>query len=345
MGTALEDHEARHPERQQSGASRPRPTVKTSTTTHRQISRSGPTELRADKRRSRQADKEKPAVAKASRQRIADEASTTTPDINCYLIDNNGFIIVAEDLSLTGVFFGKAEGAVMSKLVSMGSFKRVNLYDYQAICRVYAQTSDTAHTLLHPYFALFAAVRWLLTELVIFLLEFNLYSWWYSDLTIKGSPINIECLQNEAALAGSPAGPGREYGYVSGPGSQDHEPDDQVVPSQRLSFNCIAMCGDSGNIHFKGGGRQPSLQHFLQEEKHCSDQASSGVLLVRRTTLNEQVPLQRIEVPRRGEVMVSTTAWGRSPRTSAPHPGTRHGVTRDLEASAIGPGRGCREEH
>uniref|UniRef100_A0A672NHS2 Voltage-dependent calcium channel alpha-2/delta subunit conserved region domain-containing protein n=1 Tax=Sinocyclocheilus grahami TaxID=75366 RepID=A0A672NHS2_SINGR len=49
----------------------------------------------------------------------------------------------------TGVFFGEAEGAVMSKLVSMGSFKRVNLYDYRSICRVYAQTSDTAHTLLH----------------------------------------------------------------------------------------------------------------------------------------------------------------------------------------------------
>ncbi|XP_016348532.1 voltage-dependent calcium channel subunit alpha-2/delta-3 [Sinocyclocheilus anshuiensis] len=111
--------------------------------------------------------------------------SCDNDEISCYLIDNNGFIIVAEDLSLTGVFFGEAEGAVMSKLVSMGSFKRVNLYDYRSICRVYAQTSDTAHTLLHPYFALFAAVRWLLTEFVIFLVEFNLYSWWHSDLTIK----------------------------------------------------------------------------------------------------------------------------------------------------------------
>ncbi|KAG7258435.1 hypothetical protein CRUP_006787, partial [Coryphaenoides rupestris] len=43
----------------------------------------------------------------------------------------------------TGKFFGEAEGAVMSKLLQMGSFKR-------------------------------------------FLVEFNLYSWWYSDLTVKG---------------------------------------------------------------------------------------------------------------------------------------------------------------
>ncbi|MGH0140673.1 UNVERIFIED_CONTAM: hypothetical protein FKN15_037781, partial [Acipenser sinensis] len=57
-------------------------------------------------------------------------------NISCYLIDNNGFILVSEDFS-------------------------------------------------QPYFAFFAAVKWILTELVIFLVEFNLYSWWYSDLTVK----------------------------------------------------------------------------------------------------------------------------------------------------------------
>uniref|UniRef100_W5L6B2 Calcium voltage-gated channel auxiliary subunit alpha2delta 3 n=1 Tax=Astyanax mexicanus TaxID=7994 RepID=W5L6B2_ASTMX len=69
-------------------------------------------------------------------------------DINCYLIDNNGFILVAEDSSLTGVFFGEAEGAVMSRLLAMGSFKRVTLYDYQAICRIYAESSDGSSRLL-----------------------------------------------------------------------------------------------------------------------------------------------------------------------------------------------------
>uniref|UniRef100_A0A6Q2Z4H2 VWFA domain-containing protein n=1 Tax=Esox lucius TaxID=8010 RepID=A0A6Q2Z4H2_ESOLU len=84
-------------------------------------------------------------------------------NINCYLIDNNGFILVAEDYSLTGMFFGEAEGAVMNKLLLMGSFKRVTLYDYQAICRIFSESSDSARTLL----------------------DFNLYSWWYSDLTAK----------------------------------------------------------------------------------------------------------------------------------------------------------------
>ncbi|CAG6021517.1 unnamed protein product [Menidia menidia] len=109
--------------------------------------------------------------------------------INCYLIDNNGFILVAEDYSLTGTFFGEAEGAVMSKLLQMGSFKRVTLYDYQALCWVFSESSDSGHTLLDPYFAFFSAVKWILTELVIFLVEFNLYSWWNCDLTSKAQRI------------------------------------------------------------------------------------------------------------------------------------------------------------
>ncbi|XP_035392103.1 voltage-dependent calcium channel subunit alpha-2/delta-3 isoform X1 [Electrophorus electricus] len=110
-------------------------------------------------------------------------------DINCYLIDNNGFILVAEDPSLTAMFFGEVEGAVMSKLLSMSSFKRVTLYDYQAICRTYAERSDSSNSLLDPYFALFATAKWLLTELIILLVEFNLYSWWQSDFTAKAEKL------------------------------------------------------------------------------------------------------------------------------------------------------------
>ncbi|KAF3696953.1 Voltage-dependent calcium channel subunit alpha-2/delta-3 [Channa argus] len=61
-------------------------------------------------------------------------------DINCYLIDNNGFILVAEDYTL-------------------------------------------------PYFAFFSAIKWILSELIIFLVEFNFYSWWYSDVTAKAQRI------------------------------------------------------------------------------------------------------------------------------------------------------------
>uniref|UniRef100_A0A8C7M6K1 Calcium channel, voltage dependent, alpha2/delta subunit 3 n=1 Tax=Oncorhynchus kisutch TaxID=8019 RepID=A0A8C7M6K1_ONCKI len=122
----------------------------------------------------------------ASRQCAALDGKCTiscdNEDIKCYLIDNNGFILVTEDYSQTGEFFGEVEAAVMTKLLLIGSFKRINLYDYQALCREYAGSSDSGHCLSHP----FSIVKWLLTELVMFLLEFNLYSWWHVDLSVKG---------------------------------------------------------------------------------------------------------------------------------------------------------------
>ncbi|KAK7916639.1 hypothetical protein WMY93_012400 [Mugilogobius chulae] len=98
--------------------------------------------------------------------------SCDNDDINCYLIDNNGFILVAEEQS--GV---------------------ITLYDYQAVCqRVRLAASDSAHTLSNP----FTVVKWLLAELVIFLLEFNLYSWWNIDASVKaqrtrGKTIMVPC--------------------------------------------------------------------------------------------------------------------------------------------------------
>ncbi|MBN3315448.1 CA2D3 protein, partial [Atractosteus spatula] len=111
--------------------------------------------------------------------------SCDNENINCYLIDNNGFILVSEDYSQTGTFFGEVEGAVMNKLLIMGSFKRVTLYDYQAICKIYAESSDSSNSLLDPYFAFFGVIKWIMTEIIIFLVEFNMYGWWNVDLTAK----------------------------------------------------------------------------------------------------------------------------------------------------------------
>uniref|UniRef100_A0A803JAZ7 Calcium channel, voltage-dependent, alpha 2/delta subunit 3 n=1 Tax=Xenopus tropicalis TaxID=8364 RepID=A0A803JAZ7_XENTR len=106
-------------------------------------------------------------------------------EINCYLIDNNGFILVSEDYGQTGNFFGEVEGAVMNKLLNMGSFKRITLYDYQAVCRTTKESSDSAHSLLDPYRAIFTAIKWMMTELILFLVEFNLCNWWNSGHSVK----------------------------------------------------------------------------------------------------------------------------------------------------------------
>ncbi|KAF4093540.1 hypothetical protein AMELA_G00003140 [Ameiurus melas] len=113
--------------------------------------------------------------------------SCDNEDIKCYLIDNNGFVLVSEDYSQTGLFFGEVEGAVMNKLLLMGSFNRLTLYDYQALCKEYVGSSDSARTLLN---VTISAVKWLISEMILFLLEFNFYSWWSFDSTVKADRVN-----------------------------------------------------------------------------------------------------------------------------------------------------------
>uniref|UniRef100_A0A673FNH5 Voltage-dependent calcium channel subunit alpha-2/delta-4-like n=1 Tax=Sinocyclocheilus rhinocerous TaxID=307959 RepID=A0A673FNH5_9TELE len=56
-------------------------------------------------------------------------------DVNCYLVDNNGFTLVSKEKGDVGKFFGEIDGSVMAQLLKSGLFKRVTLYDYQVMCK------------------------------------------------------------------------------------------------------------------------------------------------------------------------------------------------------------------
>ncbi|KAM4675764.1 voltage-dependent calcium channel subunit alpha-2/delta-4 [Discoglossus pictus] len=106
-------------------------------------------------------------------------------DLHCYLIDNNGFIVVAKDQEKTGLFLGEVDGSLMTQLLHMGFFRQVTLYDYQAMCKLPYHQHSGASRLLNPLYALMSAAQWLLSNLVLFLLEFSLCSFWGSDNTAE----------------------------------------------------------------------------------------------------------------------------------------------------------------
>ncbi|KAA8580170.1 hypothetical protein FQN60_005705 [Etheostoma spectabile] len=45
-------------------------------------------------------------------------------DIACYVIDNNGFVLISKQQSDAARFFGEVDGSVMTTLIRMGMFKR-----------------------------------------------------------------------------------------------------------------------------------------------------------------------------------------------------------------------------
>ncbi|XP_051543839.1 voltage-dependent calcium channel subunit alpha-2/delta-4 isoform X2 [Myxocyprinus asiaticus] len=110
---------------------------------------------------------------------------TDNADINCFVIDNNGFIIISKDRTDVGRFLGEVDGSVMSQLLRMGMFKRVSLYDYQAMCKVNTHSASSARPLLSPFYNLLAGLKWFLSNFLLFLLDFNIYSLWQSDYFVE----------------------------------------------------------------------------------------------------------------------------------------------------------------
>ena len=51
--------------------------------------------------------------------------------VECYVLDNNGFVVISEDKLNTGKFFGEIDGTVLNSLVKNNVFRRIKVYDYQ----------------------------------------------------------------------------------------------------------------------------------------------------------------------------------------------------------------------
>ncbi|XP_047189518.1 voltage-dependent calcium channel subunit alpha-2/delta-4-like [Scophthalmus maximus] len=107
--------------------------------------------------------------------------SCESADLNCFLVDNNGFILLSKERKEVGRFFGELDGSVMASLIKMGMYKKVSLFDYQAMCKNSHHHTSSARRLLSPFYAIAALMRWFVSNALMFMLDFNLCGLWHSD--------------------------------------------------------------------------------------------------------------------------------------------------------------------
>lgn len=83
-------------------------------------------------------------------------------NLDCYILDNNGFVIISEEMEHTGKFFGQIDGTIMDSLVQDRIYKRITVNDYQGVC----SDSDNPYTasgkILQPH----KAITWLYNYIV-----------------------------------------------------------------------------------------------------------------------------------------------------------------------------------
>ncbi|XP_021046222.1 voltage-dependent calcium channel subunit alpha-2/delta-4 isoform X1 [Mus pahari] len=99
-------------------------------------------------------------------------------DLDCFVIDNNGFILISERPQEMGRLLGEVDSALMKQLLSMGVFSRVTMYDYQAMCKPPDHHHSAAESLFSPLSAFSMVARWLLHECLLFLLEWSAWGSW-----------------------------------------------------------------------------------------------------------------------------------------------------------------------
>ncbi|KAH9520918.1 Voltage-dependent calcium channel subunit alpha-2/delta-4 [Dermatophagoides farinae] len=89
-------------------------------------------------------------------------------DVDCYLIDNNAFIVLSNHKTNdVGKFFGQIDGDILEELVTSGIYQRVHLYDYQAICLDAEIVSGPSS---NPYlYSIFALVAKMLKSFITWL--------------------------------------------------------------------------------------------------------------------------------------------------------------------------------
>ena len=54
--------------------------------------------------------------------------------VECFVLDDNGFVTISEDMNNVGKFVGDVDGSIMDSLVHNQVFKKIKIVDYQGVC-------------------------------------------------------------------------------------------------------------------------------------------------------------------------------------------------------------------
>lgn len=81
-------------------------------------------------------------------------------ELDCYVLDNNGFIIISEQPEHTGRFFGQIDGTIMDSLVQDRIYKKVPVYDYQGACTNSRNNFSGHGSKIRPLDPLVLFLRW-----------------------------------------------------------------------------------------------------------------------------------------------------------------------------------------
>lgn len=113
-------------------------------------------------------------------------------ELDCYILDNNGFIIISERHEHTGKFFGEIDGTIMDSLVQDRIYRKVTVIDYQGTCSPQESHQSSAPRTLSDSIIMtavtFGNFLWTLT------LSFNIQDLWQTTLAFANDVMNDDLI-------------------------------------------------------------------------------------------------------------------------------------------------------
>jgi len=122
-------------------------------------------------------------------------------ELDCYLLDYNGYIVLSENREDLGKFFGEISGAsfILKELIDDVEsdqpqmtprrefvFKRYKISDHQAVCESWSKSkSNSVSTFFWTITHLISALIWFLHELSLFFGKIMFITWWTDDINAE----------------------------------------------------------------------------------------------------------------------------------------------------------------
>ncbi|KAK9685704.1 Neuronal voltage-dependent calcium channel alpha 2acd [Popillia japonica] len=114
-------------------------------------------------------------------------------NLDCYIIDSSGYILVSHDDIDTGTFFGKMEGCVFESMLELNIFDRVPVYDYQSLCYRMVLRVTKADKCNFSWNGMSCIFNWILENIFWVILNINLYQTWHPiQYTVRSETDNLE---------------------------------------------------------------------------------------------------------------------------------------------------------
>ncbi|XP_050525107.1 voltage-dependent calcium channel subunit alpha-2/delta-3 isoform X2 [Daktulosphaira vitifoliae] len=124
--------------------------------------------------------------------------------VDCYIIDENGYVVLSEIQSDTGKFFAqtvfKSTGVVMETMITKKIFRSIPMFDYQASCNEKELSASSSSNLFSPFHFILSSINWVLMNIVWLLIEGNFVHVWSINeaLSDEPKPVVTEKFKNKA---------------------------------------------------------------------------------------------------------------------------------------------------